>query len=167
MKISLLRHCCCIALLVAGLAAPAHALSNRAWVSGHGTDAAGCGSAASPCRTFQYVHDNIVAPGGEIDVLDPAGYGAVTITKALSIINDGAGTAGVQSVSGQNAITINVVPASVPVNLRGLTIDGLGSGQHGIQVISAGTLTVVNCEIRHFTGNGIYIAPVTNGHSSY
>jgi hypothetical protein len=97
-KISLLKHCCCIALLVAGLAASAHALSNRAWVSGHGTDAAGCGSIASPCRTLQYVHDNIIAAGGEIDILDPAGYGTITITKALSIINDGAGTAGVQSV---------------------------------------------------------------------
>ncbi|WP_158818603.1 hypothetical protein [Methylocapsa sp. S129] len=68
---------------------------NRAWVSGHGADAAGCGAPASPCRSLQYVHDNIIAAGGEIDILDPAGYGAITITKALSIVNDGVGTAGV------------------------------------------------------------------------
>src|SRR5579883_2230197 len=87
--------------------APAQAAGlNRAWVSGHGADAAGCGAPAAPCRTFQYVHDNIVAPGGEIDVLDPAGYGAITISKALSIVNDGVGAAGVQTSTGA-AITIN------------------------------------------------------------
>ena len=53
-------------------AAPAQALVNRACVSGHGTDAAGCRAPTSPCRSFQYVHDNIIAPNGEIDVLDPA-----------------------------------------------------------------------------------------------
>src|SRR5450631_2550441 len=114
-------------LLILGLAAPAQALSNRAWVSGHGTDVAGCGSPASPCRTFQYVHDNIIAPGGEIDVLDPAGYGPVTIAKALSIVNDGAGTAGLQPggnfVSG--VITINA-GWNDAITLRGLTIDGFG-----------------------------------------
>ena len=51
-----------------GLASPAQALSNRAWVSGHGTDVAGCGAPTSPCRSLQYVHDNIVGAGGEIDV---------------------------------------------------------------------------------------------------
>src|SRR5579883_1892953 len=82
--------------------------ANRAWVSGHGTDAAGCGAPANPCRTFQYVHDNVIAAGGEIDVLDPAGYGAIAIAKAISIVNDGVGTAGVQqSSSGQDAITIS------------------------------------------------------------
>jgi hypothetical protein len=58
-------------LAALGLAAPAEAaLLNRAWVSGHGTDAAGCGAAGSPCRTFQYTHDNIVAYGGEIDIME-------------------------------------------------------------------------------------------------
>src|SRR5579883_1249856 len=74
----------------------AAALSNRAWVSGHGVDQAGCGAPTSPCRTLQYVHDNIIADGGEIDVLDPAGYGPIAITKGISIVNDGVGTAGVQ-----------------------------------------------------------------------
>ncbi|SRR5579883_572080 len=138
--------------------------SNRAWVSGHGVDQASCGSPASPCRTFQYTHDNVIAPGGEIDVLDPAGYGAVTITKALSIVNDGVGTAGVQAASG-DAITINA-GASDTVTLRGLNIDGLGTGSNGIVFNSGGSLTVVNCVIRHFfgqvtTGNGILIQPTS------
>src|SRR5450631_3110692 len=155
------------ALLAIGLAAPAQALSNRAWVSGHGTDTAACGSPASPCRTLQYVHDNIIAARGEIDILDPAGYGPVTITKALSIVNDGVGTAGVQQAAvGQNAITINA-GASDAVFLRGLNIDGLGTGGNGIRLNSGGKLTVVDCVTRHFnasggggfTGNGIEIVP--------
>src|SRR5271165_2272107 len=75
------------------MSSPAHALVTSAWVSGKGKDVAGCGKVTAPCRTFQYVHDKIIAAGGEIDVLDPAGYGPIAITKALSIVNDGAGTA--------------------------------------------------------------------------
>jgi hypothetical protein len=103
-KISLSTIAALVALSLS--AAPAHALLNRAWVSGHGTDAAGCGAPTSPCRSFQYVHDNIIAPGGEIDALDGADYGAITITKALSIVGDGALAAVQQPNAGQNAITI-------------------------------------------------------------
>src|SRR5579872_3964238 len=110
---------------------PAQALVSRAWVSGHGADAAGCGSPASPCRSFQYVHNNIIAAGGEIDVLDPAGYGAITITKALSIVNDGVGTAGVQQTQGTDAITVNAGPNDA-IFIRGLTVEGLGSGRFGL-----------------------------------
>ena len=71
---------------------PSHAgTANRAWVSGHGVDAAGCGAPTAPCRSLQYVHDNVVVAGGEIDILDPGGYGAISITKAISIVNDGVG----------------------------------------------------------------------------
>ncbi|WP_158818596.1 right-handed parallel beta-helix repeat-containing protein [Methylocapsa sp. S129] len=140
-----------VVALVLGLVASAHAQANRAWVSGKGTDAAGCGAPISPCRSFQYVHDNIIADGGEIDVLDGAGYGAVTITKAISIVNDGAGTAGVQASSG-SAITIN---ASGVVTLRGLNIDGLGTASYGVQFYSGDGLTIVNCVIRHFSAAGV------------
>jgi hypothetical protein len=82
------------ALVAFGLsAAPAHALATRTWVSGHGADSGACGLAA-PCRTFAFALSQ-TATGGEIDVLDPAGYGAMIITKAVSIVNDGVGTAGV------------------------------------------------------------------------
>src|SRR5476651_139992 len=92
------------ALLASG---PARAAGlNRAWVSGHGTDAAGCGAPTAPCRSFQYVIGNIIAAGGEIDVLDPAGYGALTIPFALSIVNDGVGVAGVQATTGGTGVTI-------------------------------------------------------------
>jgi hypothetical protein len=153
-------------LLTAMVASPAYAGVPRAWVSGHGTDASGCGSPADPCRSLQYVHDNIIEAGGEIDILDPAGYGTITITKAISIVNDGVGTAGVQQgTAGQNAITINAGSTDA-VTLRGLNIDGLGVAYNGIVFNSGASLTVVNCVIRHFangqtdaTGNGILIEP--------
>ncbi|WP_158818600.1 right-handed parallel beta-helix repeat-containing protein [Methylocapsa sp. S129] len=149
-------------LLASALAAPAGAQSlNRAWVSGRGADAAGCGAPTNPCRSLQYVHDSVIAAGGEIDVLDPAGYGAITITKAISIVNDGVGTAGVQQpTAGQNAIAINAGPTDT-VTLRGLNIDGLGSGYTGVELNSGGVLTVVNCVTRHFGLAGIYINPTS------
>jgi hypothetical protein len=160
------------AMLVLCLASPAKAMGlTRAWVSGHGTDASGCGAVANPCRSLQYVHDDIIVSGGEVDILDPAGYGAITITKAISIVNDGVGTAGVQTALG-NAITINA-GASDAVTLRGLDIDGLGTGANGIVFNSGGSLTVTNSTARHFaysgdsqdtgngTGNGILIAPTS------
>jgi hypothetical protein len=131
-------------------------------VSGHGTDSAGCGGPTSPCRTLQYAHDNIVLANGEIDILDPAGYGAVTITKALSIVNDGVGTAGVQQANASSAaITINA-GTSDAIYLRGLNIDGLGTGHDGIVFNSGGSLAVANCVVRHFKYNGIYIQPNSN-----
>jgi hypothetical protein len=80
------------ALLACGLsAAPAQAGPNRTWVSGMGTDSGAC-TRAAPCKTFASALTQTAA-GGEIDVLDPASYGMVTITKAISIVNDGVGAA--------------------------------------------------------------------------
>ncbi len=142
------------------VAAPARAgTANRAWVSGRGVDQPGCGAPTAPCRSLQYVHDNIIAAGGEVDILDPAGYGAITITKAISIINDGVGTAGLQqSVFGLNAVTISAGPSDV-VTLRGLNLDGLGVGSNGVKFTSGSRLVVTNCSIRHFTTNAIAILP--------
>lgn len=141
----------------------AHATITRVWVSGKGADQAGCGPIVSPCRSLQYAHDNTTA-GGEIDVLDPAGYGSIVITKAISIVNDGAGVAGVLAPSGGSAITINA-GASDAIVLRGLTIEGSKIGINGIVFTSGQYLTIANCIIQGFvsttadrtTGNGIYI----------
>src|SRR5450432_3566914 len=125
-----IRHMSALAVLAAlcfsaSLAYAQAGASHRVWVSGHGSDSPGCGAPTLPCRSFQYVVDNVIAPGGEIDVLDPAGFGAVTVPFALSIVNDGVGEAGVQAVSG-NAITITAGATDV-VNLRGLTLAGNGA----------------------------------------
>src|ERR1700730_2917097 len=82
---------------------PAYAQATRTWVSGVGDDANPC-SRTAPCKTFAGAISK-TAVGGEICVLDPGGFGAVTITKAISIRNDGVGTAGVL-VSGTNGIII-------------------------------------------------------------
>src|SRR5450432_3741914 len=145
------------ALLLSG--EPAWAASTRVWVSGHGTDTAGCGAPTAPCRSLQYAHDHIVA-GGEIDILDPAGYGAVSISKSISIVNDGVGTAGVQATSG-NAITIQA-GARDSVYLKGLNIDGVQQqGQEGVVFNQGSSLTITDCTVRHFAKRGIKLAPLS------
>jgi hypothetical protein len=132
---------------------------NRIWVSGHGVDQAGCGAPTAPCRSLQYAHDNI-ASGGEIDILDPAGYGAVTISKAVSIVNDGVGTAGVQASSGE-AITIDAGTAAVV--LRGLDIEGVGAAD-GVHFVAGRSLSIEDSTINGFAEFGIRFEPMTSGY---
>jgi Right handed beta helix region len=92
-------------------------------------------------------------------VLDPAGYGTVTITKAISIVNDGVGVAAIGAATGKG-VTIDA-EATDSVHLRGLTIDGLGTGTSGIHFNAGGNLAIENCVIRGFTNAGIAITPGT------
>jgi hypothetical protein len=144
----------------------ANAQLARTYVSAAtGSDLNNC-DRPTPCRTFQHAHGNTL-PKGEITVLDPGGYGAVTITQAISIINDGVGEAGVL-VSGGGVGIIVSAGASDPVSLRGLTIKGIGfGGGDGIFFGSGRSLTVENCTIQNMTGNGlgnaIMFAPNANG----
>ncbi len=98
-------------------------------------------------------------PGGEIDVLDPGGFGAVTITKAISI--EAAGVIAGVSVSGTNGIIINAGPNDVVV-LRGLTIEGLGTGLNGIRFLAGKALHIENCTINHFSQAGIDAEPTAD-----
>src|SRR5262245_53329779 len=102
------------------LADSAHA-QNRVFVAAQGSDANPC-SFALPCRTFQHAHD-VVAAKGEIDVLDPAGYGSVIINRAISI--QGHGFSGISTPSGGTAVTINASSGD-ELNLRALIIEGAG-----------------------------------------
>jgi hypothetical protein len=146
-----------VGLALAGVlsAAPAQAQNPRSFVSGHGSDAAAC-TLAAPCRTFATAYTKTNA-GGEITILDPAGYGPLTITTALSIINDGVGEAGVLLTGPSNGITINA-GASDAITLRGLSIDGTGAGTYGIQFNTGASLTIANCVIRHFTNTSIFFS---------
>jgi hypothetical protein len=141
-------------LLTIGVAAQAQA--TRTWVSGTGDDANPC-SRTAPCKTFAGSISKTAA-GGEINVLDPGGFGAVTITKSLTISSEGF-EAGVL-VSGTNAIIINAANTDVVV-LRGLDIEGLGTGLVGIKVLAAGAVHVENCTINHFTQIGIDFVPTS------
>jgi len=93
-------------------------------------------------------------------VLDPAGYGPVTITNAISIVNDGVGAATI-GVSSGFAITINA-SATDSVRLRGLTITGLGSAPIGIVFFSGGNLAIENCVVRNIAVSGIEINASTS-----
>jgi hypothetical protein len=130
-------------------AAPAAAQATRTWVSGTGDDSYPC-SRTAPCKTFAGAIVK-TATGGEINVLDPGGYGAVTITKSISIISTT--QAGVL-VSGTNALVVNV-PDGSSVLLEGLDIEGLGTGLNGIQIIGSGKTMIRKCSIRNFSQAGV------------
>jgi hypothetical protein len=147
-----------LALAGALSAAPAQAQNGRSFVSAHGLDTNAC-TLAAPCRTFAAAFA-VTNASGEIDVLDPAGYGALTINKAISIVNDGVGTAGVIVPSGGIGIVISA-GTNDAVSLRGLSIEGAGVGLTGIQFNAGKSLTVENCVIRHMTNNGIYFQSTT------
>lgn len=144
-----------VSVLALLAALPAGAQATRTWVSGVGDDANPC-SRTAPCKTFAGAISK-TATGGEINVLDPAGYGGVTITKSISIISEGF-EAGVL-VSGTNAIIVNA--GSGDVVLRGLDIEGLGTGLNGILFLSGASLLVENCTIQNFARKGIDFAPPT------
>src|SRR5262245_64385925 len=138
-------------LIAAGAgAASAQAQIARTFVSSLGNDGNDC-QRLTPCRTLQRAHDQTLALG-EITVIDPGGYGAVTITKGISIINDGVGEAGTLVSGGLNGITINASPND-RITLRGITVKGIGfGGGNGIVFQSGRFLSIENCVIRNLTG---------------
>ena len=146
---------CAVAMLL--VPSPTFAQATRTWVSGVGDDANPC-SRTAPCKTFAGAISKTAA-AGEINVLDPGGYGAVTITKSIRIISDHI-EAGVL-VSGTNGIIVNVA-ATDNVLLDGLDIEGLGFGLNGVQIIGGGSVVIRRTSINHFTGNGVNLIGTNN-----
>lgn len=150
MKNMLVRFMTAIAVLFAFSATPAMAQATRTWISGVGDDANPC-SRTAPCRTWAGALPK-TAEGGEVNILDGGGFGAVTITKSITLRGDpGGGNAGVL-VAGQNGIIINA-DATDKVVLEGLDIEGLGMsttspGIRGIWIIQARDVLVKNTAIR-------------------
>jgi hypothetical protein len=145
------------ALVLALQVGAANAQASRTWVSGVGDDANPC-SRTAPCKTFAGAISKTAADG-EINCLDPGGYGAVTITKGMTINCEE--TLGSVLVSGTNGIVI-APPAgtTIKVTLKGLELEGLGTGIHGVSVPSAGVILHMHkIQIRKFTGNGINFTP--------
>ncbi len=141
-------------------AAPANAQATRTWVSGVGDDVNPC-SRTAPCKTFAGAISK-TASGGEIDALDPGGYGAVTITKPITI--DGGGTFASILASATNGINVNISATSPTPNvvLRNLSINGAGTtlGLTGINVLGVGAnVQVENVKIENFSTTGIRFAP--------
>ncbi len=128
----------------------AHAQSTRTWVSGVGDDFNPC-SRTAPCKTFQGAL-SATAVGGEIDTLDPGGFGSINIVKSVTI--DGTfGLAGVLA-AGVNGIIVNAGPSGVVI-LRNLDINGAGTGLAGILIQAAADVRIENCKIFGFAGRGI------------
>jgi len=136
--------------------APASAQATRTWVSGVGDDANPC-SRTAPCKTFAGAISK-TAGGGEINVLDPGGFGGVTITKSITISSSGF-EAGVL-VSGTPGITVAAGPTDTVV-LEGLDIEGLGTGTNGVNFASGLLLVINNCKIHKFATNGVNAASST------
>src|SRR5258708_6829298 len=127
---------------------------SRTWVSGVGDDLNPC-TRTAPCLTFAGALVKTAA-GGEIDALDPGDFGAVTITKSISIVANGV-NAGIVA-SGVNAIIVSAGFNDV-VTLKGLTLEGTGLGLSGIKFNTGAVLQVENCTINNFTVNGIDFNP--------
>jgi hypothetical protein len=130
----------------AGVSSPAAAQATRTWVSGVGDDLNPC-SRTAPCKTFAGAISKTAA-NGEINCLDPGGFGAVTITKSLAIVCDGIG--GSVLASGTNGILVNA-GVTDKVLLSGLDIHGGGNGINGIRVLKAESVVIRNSVIQAFS----------------
>lgn len=141
------------------VASMAQAQATRTWVSGVGDDVNPC-SRTAPCKTFAGAISKTAA-GGEIDCLDPGGFGAVTITKSLTI--DGTNGSGFGSILASATSGVNVndsatgTPGTIVVTLRRLSINGAGTtlGTNGVNFTSGKSLNVESCNIFNFSTNGI------------
>jgi hypothetical protein len=138
-------------------ASAASAQATRTWVSGVGDDANPC-SRTAPCKTFAGAISK-TATFGEINVLDPGGFGAVTITKSIRIVSDHI-EAGVL-VSGTDGIDVNVGSTDI-VELDGLDIEGLGSGLNGVNIVGGGSVIIRRTSINNFLQNGINLVGTVN-----
>lgn len=144
-----------ISSFILALATVAQAQATRTWVSGVGDDVNPC-SRTAPCKTFAGAISK-TAKDGEISVLDPGGYGAVTITKSIYI--NGTHGAGYGSIINSlvNGIIINITDVNdirKAVRLRALDINGVSTGINGVSILAANNVFVEDSVIDGNTGDG-------------
>jgi hypothetical protein len=139
--------------LLAAFAGGADAAAQRTFVSTGGSDANVC-SLAAPCRSFGTAMGQTLDKG-EIVVLDSGGYGPVVINKSVEIIAPPGVYAGITAGAGTG---IQVVSPAQNVAIRGVAINGLGTGQFGIDVQFGSQITVERCRIANFTQDGLRFA---------
>ena len=148
-----------LSVLSIGIATLASAQATRTWVSGVGDDANPC-SRTAPCKTFAGAISKTASPG-IINCLDPGGFGAVTITKSITI--DCTGTLGSVLSSGVQGIIVNALSTDKIV-LRQIDINGAGTtlGTNGINVIQAAGVLVDHVTIGNYSGQGIEASTSSN-----
>jgi hypothetical protein len=138
---------------------PASAQASRTWVSGVGSDANPC-SRTAPCQTFAGAISK-TAVNGQISVLDSSGFGALTITKSISIVAEGA--EGSALACATNSFIVNAGASDV-VNIRGISFQGCATGIYGIKVLSAKSVFISRCAVHGFlnaNGGGIGVVPTS------
>jgi hypothetical protein len=143
--------------------ATANAQATRTWVSGVGDDVNPC-SRTAPCKTFAGAISK-TAEGGEIDALDPAGYGTLTISKAMTVDGGtGSGWASVLNTGGIAGFNVNITTGThvndAVVILRNITINGASqspsvAGTRGINITKCNRVFVYNCHIENQSTSGI------------
>jgi len=143
--------------------APANARA-RVFVASYGNDANPC-TFGSPCKTFQ-VAVNVVDPGGEVTAIDSAGFGPISITKAVTITSPAGVEAGIVPAAGGDGVDINA-GASDAVVLRGLTMNGSSGGNNGIVFKSGASITIIDCVVQNFLFEGILLEPTSGANSFF
>jgi hypothetical protein len=147
-----------LAIVPAFFAGQACAQASRTWVSGVGDDANPC-SRTAPCKTWAGAIAK-TAPGGEIDALDSGGFGALTITKSITIAGDGVLASTL--VAGTNGFVISAGASDV-IYLRNISFNGLlntgNPGLNGINFLAGGELHIDNVYIYGFNLQGINFTP--------
>lgn len=136
------------------------AQATRTWVSGVGDDVNPC-SRTAPCKTFAGAISK-TATNGEINCLDPAGYGAVTVTKSITI--DCEDTQGSILSAGTNGVIVNITAAAdtkKAFTMRGISINGAGTGINGIRVLAANQVTLEEVVISGVTQHGVSLENTT------
>ena len=141
-----------IATFLLAFASIAQAQASRTWVSGVGDDANPC-SRTAPCKTWAGAISK-TANCGEIDALDPGGFGAVTITKSITL--DGTGTFASILASLTTGITVNATNTDV-ITIRGISINGFCNGLRAMNILQAKTVNVEDCVMFRFAGPGILV----------
>jgi hypothetical protein len=135
--------------LTLGVSNAVHAQATRTWVSGVGDDVNPC-SRTAPCKTFAGAISK-TAMNGEINALDPGGYGTLTITKSITV--DGAGTMASSLAALTTGFIINITNVAdtrKTVVLRNISINGVTTGIHGINFLAGLKVYVENVQIKGF-----------------
>jgi hypothetical protein len=148
-----------VASALFAISAPAHAQAVRTWVSGVGNDADPC-SRTAPCKTFAGAISK-TATNGTINCIDNGGYGAVTITRSMTIDCHETLASILTNEQGPTGIIINVTGAADPkdtlrtVRLRNIDILGANAGSTGISILAGAAVIMEDMSITGFTKNGI------------
>jgi hypothetical protein len=148
-------------VLTMGIATLASAQATRTWVSGVGDDANPC-SRTAPCKTFAGAISKTASPG-IINCLDPGGFGAVTITKSITI--DCTGTMGSVLSSGVQGVIVNGT-ATDKVVLRAIDINGAGTtlGTNGVNYIQAASVALYDVNIANYSTNAVTVTSTSGAH---